>query len=57
MKDELEVNYATGKDVTAGYVIMEPERLREAAQRVCNRMKLLCGITAPEGSNITRLGA
>jgi integrase len=41
------VNHALGKDTTSGYVKMES--LREAAQRVCDRMVELCGIAAPEG--------
>jgi integrase len=38
-------------DVTGGYVMMNPERLREPAQRVCDRMKRLCGIDG----NVVRL--
>jgi integrase len=37
------VNHAIGGDVTAGYVMMTLERLREPAQRVGERMKELCG--------------
>jgi integrase len=48
------VNHALGKDVTSGYVQMTTDRLREPAQRVCDRMMQLCGITAPEG--IARVG-
>jgi integrase len=43
------VNHAIGGDVTAGYVQMTPERLREPAQRVCDRLKELCGIVPPDG--------
>ena len=32
------VNHAIGTDVTAGYVLMVTERLREPAQRVCERL-------------------
>jgi integrase len=39
------VNHSLGRDVTSGYVIMTAERLREPAQRVCDRIKSLCGIT------------
>lgn len=48
------VNHALGNDVTSGYVQITTERLREPAQRVCDRMKELCGIAPPEG--IERLG-
>jgi integrase len=48
------VNHSLGKDVTSGYVQMTAERLREPAQRVCDRLKVLCGITLPEG--IARIG-
>ena len=39
------VNHSLGRDVTSGYVVMTAERLREPAQRVCNRIKALCGIS------------
>jgi integrase len=48
------VNHSLGKDVTSGYVQMTAERLREPAQRVCNRLKELCGIAPPEG--VARIG-
>jgi integrase len=38
------VNHSLGDDVTAGYVQMTVERLREPAQRVADRLKELCGI-------------
>jgi integrase len=43
-------NHATGNDVTAGYVQLSSERLREAAQRVADKMKELCEIAAPKGN-------
>jgi integrase len=49
------VNHALGGDVTSGYVQMTIERLREPAQRVCDRMMELCGIDAPAGSNVAQL--
>jgi integrase len=49
------VNHAVGSDVTSGYAIMTTERLREAAQRVCDKLKELCGITAPAGENVAKL--
>jgi hypothetical protein len=48
------VNHAIGGDVTAHYVLMSLERLREPAQRVADRLKELCGIegfpTMPKGA-------
>jgi len=38
------VAHAIGDDVTEGYVQMTVERLREPAQRVCDKMMELCGI-------------
>ena len=38
------VNHAVGGDVTAGYVMMTLERLREPVQRVADRMAELCGV-------------
>jgi integrase len=50
------VNHSLGKDVTSGYVVMTVERLREPAQRVCDRIKSFCGIGAIETANIAKLG-
>jgi integrase len=47
-------NHAVGNDVTAGYVVVSPERLREAAQKVADKMKELCQV--PELKGIARLG-
>jgi integrase len=44
------VAHSTGGDVTAGYTIMSPARLREAAQRVCDRLTELCGIAPVAGA-------
>jgi integrase len=49
------VNHAVGSDVTAGYVVISTARLREAAQKVADRLKTLCGIVAPAGKTIARL--
>jgi hypothetical protein len=38
------VNHSLGNDVTAGYIQMTSERLREPVERVCTRIKELCGI-------------
>ena len=37
------------RDVTASYLQMTTERLREPAQRVCDRLMALCGIAPPAG--------
>jgi integrase len=44
------VNHSLGVGVTESYINMTAERLREPAQRVCDRLKPLCGITPPEGA-------
>ena len=44
------LNHAAGNGITQSYVAMTPERLREPAQLVAGRLKLLCGITAPSGN-------
>lgn len=49
------VNHAVGNDVTSGYAIMTTERLREAAQRVCDELKSLCGVTTLAGENVAKL--
>ena len=49
------VNHTLGSDVTAGYVGMTVERLREPAQKVCDRLKTLCGIEEPKGNKVKRL--
>jgi integrase len=51
---KLLVAHSTGGDVTSGYTIMSPARLREAAEKVCARLKELCGIEAREG--VARIG-
>jgi hypothetical protein len=48
------VNHSLGHSVTAGYVVMSAERLREPAQKVANRIKQLCGIE-DVGGNVKRL--
>jgi integrase len=49
------VNHALGNDVTSGYVKMTTERLREPAQRVCEKMMALCGVLPPAGENVAKL--
>lgn len=53
---KLLVAHSTGNDVTAGYQIMSPARLRGSAQKVADRLKELCGIVPPEGMNVARVG-
>jgi integrase len=43
-------------DVTGGYIVMTTDRLREPAQKVCDRLTELCGITQPTAENISKLG-
>jgi integrase len=52
---KLLVAHSAGGDVTSGYTFMTQAQLREAAQKVCDRLKELCGIAAPEGENVARL--
>lgn len=49
------VNHSLGKDVTSGYVVMNTERLREPAQRVAGKLKILCGIEPVVAENVTTL--
>jgi integrase len=48
------VNHSLGRSVTAGYVVMSAERLRDPAQKVADRLKELCQIEAATG-NVQRL--
>ncbi|WP_462119102.1 tyrosine-type recombinase/integrase [Methylorubrum extorquens] len=50
------VNHSLGRDVTAGYIISGPDRLREPMQRVTNRLKELTGSAVLDGS-VSRLCA
>jgi integrase len=49
------INHSLGGDVTAGYIQMTPERLREPAQRVCDRLKQLCGVEPIAVDNVRKL--
>jgi integrase len=49
------VNHAVGGGVTGGYVIMGSERLREAAQKVCDRLQLLCQCPPVAAANVVAL--
>jgi integrase len=49
------VNHAAGGDVTAGYLGMGVDRLREPAQRVADRIKALCNIPPPDEYKVRQL--
>ncbi len=49
------LNHSLGSDVTSGYVIVTAERLREPAQRVCDRLKKLCNVAPAEAENVEKL--
>ncbi len=49
------VGHSVGGDVTAGYVQMSTERLRSVAQKVTDRMKILCGIDDVIDANVARI--
>ena len=48
------VNHRLG-DVTSNYIQMKSERVREAAQRVADRMQELCAIAPIAGHNVQKL--
>jgi integrase len=50
------INHSLGRDVTAGYVIMSVEHLREPLQIVTDKLLQLCQIELPQAKNIVRLG-
>jgi len=52
---KLLLNHVVGADVTSGYVVMTTERLREAAQRVADKIKGLCGTAGATAANVARL--
>jgi integrase len=49
------VNHSLGQDVTSGYIQMTAERLRLPAQKVSDRIKMLCGVAEPEGPKVARI--
>lgn len=51
------LNHALPGDITSSYVIVSPQRLKEAAQTVADKIKSLCRIedVVTEGSNVARL--
>jgi hypothetical protein len=50
------VNHSLGGGVTERYVQMKTARLREPVQRVCDKLKTLCGIVPPAAENVAKLG-
>lgn len=50
------VNHSIGGDVTENYTRITTERLRDPAQRVCDRLMALCEIEVPDGHNVAALG-
>jgi hypothetical protein len=44
------VNRSVGKDVTADYVQMTTEQLRDPAEKICQRKIQLCGIEKLKGA-------
>jgi len=49
------VNHSLGSGVTESYIKMSAERLREPVQKVCDKLKELCGISTPRGDKVTAL--
>jgi integrase len=43
------VNHSLPSDVTSGYLQLSAERLRDPAQKVCDKLMQLCGIDAQDG--------
>ena len=48
------IAHSTGSDVTSGYIQLSTEQLREAAQAVADRFKVLCQIETPTGENVAQ---
>jgi F420-0:gamma-glutamyl ligase len=52
------LNHSAGSNITATYVALTPERLRAPAQKVCDRIKQLCGVQpVTSGDNVAVLRA
>src|SRR5262249_48813428 len=51
------VNHSTGSDITASYTIITVDRLRDSAQKVCDRLIELCGIEDASAENVTKMPA
>jgi hypothetical protein len=46
------VNHSLGTGVTESYIKMDAERLREPAEKVCNRLSALCGVKKASAGNL-----
>jgi integrase len=51
------LNHAPSRDVTAGYVVVKLEQLREPVRIIANKLEELCGIVSPAGTNVAILKA
>lgn len=49
------VNHSLGSGTTESYIKMSAERLREPAQKVCDKLKVLCGIATLRDDKVTPL--
>jgi integrase len=49
------LNHSTKGDVTAGYVQISTEQLRQAAQRVSERIQKLCAVKVVSAANVKKL--
>jgi integrase len=49
------VNHSLNNGVTENYIKMTPAQLRVPAQRVCDELKRLCGVTEVAHANVTAL--
>jgi integrase len=49
------VNHSLGSGITERYIGMDIERLREAAQKVADKLKVMCGIAPTAGANVAKL--
>ena len=51
------LNHSAGGGVTQSYIGLTPERLRPEAQKISNRIAMLCGIGKPAADNVQALRA
>jgi hypothetical protein len=49
------INHSSGMGVTGDYIMTAPERLRDPAQKVCDRILELCRADADHGSGVRRI--
>lgn len=49
------VNHSMGSDVTAGYVMATPERLREPMQKVTDKLQDMAGIASTADEQVVPL--